>query len=76
MAEFGLVRSSFVAQPLVIACLTTAGAIFGVAGALAVFFHRHRGYFGESSNAILRQLGQALAINTLIGLTTPQVDQW
>ncbi|KAK9822668.1 hypothetical protein WJX81_006503 [Elliptochloris bilobata] len=53
-----------------------SGAIFGVGGAMAVFFYRHRGYFGESSDAILRQLGQALAINTVIGLTTPQVDQW
>ena len=53
-----------------------AGAIFGVGGAMAVFFYRHRGYFGEKSDAILGQLGQALAINTVIGLVTPRVDQW
>ncbi len=53
-----------------------AGAIFGVAGALAVFFYRHRDVFGATSDAVLKQMGQALAINTLIGFTTPQVDQW
>ena len=55
---------------------TVAGAIFGVGGAMAVFFYRHRGYFGERGDAILGQLGQALAINTVIGILTPQVDQW
>ena len=43
---------------------------------MAVFFYRHRGYFGDRGDAILSNLGQALAINTVIGLATPQVDQW
>ena len=31
---------------------------------------------GSTSDAILRQLGQALALNIAIGFTTPQIDQW
>lgn len=53
-----------------------AGAIFGLGGALAVYCARHRDLMGSTSDAILRQLGQALALNIAIGFTTPQIDQW
>ena len=31
---------------------------------------------GNQSNAILRQLGQSLALNVAIGFSTPRIDQW
>lgn len=53
-----------------------SGAIFGLGGALAVFFHRHRQYFGKASDAVLASLGQSLAINVAMGLITANVDNW
>ena len=56
--------------------ILAVGAIFGLGGALAVYCARHRDLMGSTSDAILRQLGQALALNIAIGFTTPQIDQW
>jgi membrane associated rhomboid family serine protease len=53
-----------------------SGAIFGVGGALAVFFYRHRSYFGSTSDAVLKALGQSLAINTAMGFAIANVDNW
>ena len=53
-----------------------SGAIFGVAGALAVYLHRHRRYLGERADMQLRQLGTALAVNMGFGLTNPRIDNW
>lgn len=53
-----------------------SGAIFGLGGALAVFFVRHRSYFGKASDAVLASLGQSLAINVVMGLVTANVDNW
>lgn len=53
-----------------------SGAIFGVGGALAVFFYRHRNYFGKASDQILRQLGQSLALNVGMGFIVSNVDNW
>ncbi|KAK9819707.1 hypothetical protein WJX72_001498 [[Myrmecia] bisecta] len=53
-----------------------SGAIFGIGGALAVFFYRHRDYFGSASDSVLQSLGQSLALNIVLGLTTRNIDQW
>lgn len=53
-----------------------SGAIFGIGGALAVFFYRHRTYFGPTSDAVLKALGQSLAINTAMGFAVANVDNW
>lgn len=53
-----------------------AGAIFGLGGALAVYAARHRKLMGSRGDAILQSLGQSLALNLAIGLTTPRIDQW
>jgi membrane associated rhomboid family serine protease len=55
---------------------THKGAIFGIGGALAVFFYRHRNYFGATSDAVLKALGQSLAINTAMGFAIANVDNW
>ena len=54
----------------------SAGAIFGIGGALAVFFYRHKEFFGERSDAILRELGQNLAINLAYGLVVSNINNW
>ena len=56
--------------------LSYAGAIFGLGGALAVYAARHRNLMGTRSDAILNSLGQSLALNVAIGLTSPRIDQW
>lgn len=53
-----------------------SGAIFGVGGALAVFFYRHRDYFGKASDQVLAQLGQSLALNVGMGFIVSNVDNW
>lgn len=53
-----------------------SGSIFGLAGALAVYLHRHRPYLGERADQQLQSLGTALAVNTLFGLTSRRVDNW
>lgn len=52
------------------------GAVFGVGGALAVFFYRHKDYFGKTSDAVLQSLGQSLVINLGYGLMSRSVDNW
>ena len=41
-----------------------------------MFCARHRALMGKRSDAILESLGQSLALNVAIGLTTPRIDQW
>ena len=52
------------------------GAIFGVGGAMAVFFIRHRDAFGPASKSILQSLAQSLLLNVAFGLTSSQIDNW
>lgn len=56
--------------------IANTGAVFGVGGALAVFFYRHKGYFGKTSDAVLQSLGQSLVINLGYGLVSRSVDNW
>ena len=53
-----------------------SGAIFGIAGALAVYLHRHRRYLGERADMQLKQLGTALAVNMGFGLMNQRIDNW
>jgi len=53
-----------------------SGAIFGVGGALAVFFWRHRDYFGKASDQVLNELGRSLALNVGMGFVVANVDNW
>ncbi|CAL5219996.1 g1938 [Coccomyxa viridis] len=66
--------ASFAFSPA--ASVGASGAIFGLGGALAVYCARHRELMGSQSDAILRSLGQSLALNIAIGFSTPQIDQW
>jgi len=53
-----------------------SGAIFGLGGALAVFFYRHKDLLGQRSDYVLRQLGTTLAINLMFGLLVHNIDNW
>jgi rhomboid protease GluP len=50
-------------------------AIFGLLGAYAVFIFRNQAVFGRNSQRVLRNLGQVLVINLIIGLS-PGIDNW
>jgi len=53
-----------------------SGAIFGLGGALAVFFYRHRELMGDYSERVLNQLGMNLLINFGFGLLSRSIDNW
>ena len=53
-----------------------SGAVFGLAGALAVYLQRHKRYLGERADMQLQQLGTALAVNMGFGLTSRRIDNW
>lgn len=53
-----------------------AGAIFGLAGALAVYFARNRPLFGSRFDDLLRRLALIILLNLGSGLVLPQIDQW
>jgi rhomboid protease GluP len=52
-----------------------SGAIFGLLGALTAFLLQHRGVFGPTATAQLRQIGFLLVLNLVISLT-PGIDAW
>ena len=52
------------------------GAIFGVGAATAMLLHRHRHRNRRFSDTMLKSLGQSLAINVVIGLTSANIDNW
>ena len=53
-----------------------SGAIFGVVGALAAFLLLQRRTFGKHAQNSLIGLAVIVAINVIIGLTTPGIDNW
>lgn len=53
-----------------------SGAIFGIGGALAVFCYRHKEFFGGGGDAVLKSLGQNLAMNVVYGLVATNIDNW
>ncbi len=54
----------------------SAGAVFGVAGALAMYHYRHRHVLGEESSIIIQGLRNSLVMNLKIGLLCPLIDSW
>ncbi|KAL6781065.1 hypothetical protein ACKKBG_A09650 [Auxenochlorella protothecoides x Auxenochlorella symbiontica] len=66
--------ASFWGSPSV--SLGASGAIFGLGGALAIFFYQNRNLYGQRSDFVLRQLGQTLALNVVYGFVSPRIDNW
>lgn len=53
-----------------------SGAIFGLVGALTVYFLRYRDQFGARAKAILQNMVVIIAINFIFGLSAPGIDNW
>lgn len=54
----------------------SSGAIFGVAGALAVYHYRHRHMLGQRSWSVLDSLHNSLLLNLKVGMLCPRIDNW
>lgn len=52
------------------------GAIFGIGGAVALFFYRHKTLFGSTSDHMLQSLCNSLVMNVVYGLTSSRIDNW
>jgi len=53
-----------------------SGAIFGLAGAITVFFLKYRENFGSRGRSILQNMFFIIGINLVFGLTMPGIDNW
>lgn len=53
-----------------------SGAIFGLAGALTVYFLKYRDNFGRQGRAILQNMLVVIAINLVFGMTMSGIDNW
>ncbi len=53
-----------------------SGAIFGLLGAIALFFLRYRDNFGPQGRAILQNMLIVLALNLVIGFSSSYIDNW
>lgn len=53
-----------------------SGAIFGLAGAFAVYLYRHKDVLGVGAEEQLNALGTSLAINAVYGATSARIDNW
>ncbi len=53
-----------------------SGAIFGLLGAITVFFLRYRNNFGVQGKAILQNMLVVLALNLVIGFSSGFIDNW
>jgi len=51
-----------------------SGAIFGLAGATAVYFWRYRENFGDAGRSILSNVLAVIVLNLVFGFTNPQID--
>jgi membrane associated rhomboid family serine protease len=56
--------------------LGASGAVFGVGGALGVYFWRNRELYGARADAVLGQLWRTLLLNLVFGLTAARIDNW
>ncbi|MFO7537827.1 MAG: rhomboid family intramembrane serine protease, partial [Chloroflexota bacterium] len=53
-----------------------SGAIFGLVGALAIFFLRNRRLFGAMGRRVLGNLALIVLLNLIFGLTVAGIDNW
>lgn len=53
-----------------------SGAIFGLAGAITIYFLRYRENFGARGRAILYNMLVVIGINLVFGLSMPGIDNW
>lgn len=53
-----------------------SGAIFGLAGAITIYFLRYRENFGSRGRAILTNMLMVIGINLVFGLAMPGIDNW
>lgn len=53
-----------------------SGAIFGLFGLLAASLFLHKPALGHASRGFLGQLVALIALNLLLGLTMPRIDNW
>lgn len=59
----------------ILTCCT--GAIFGLAGALLVYFVRNRPFFNtDKADNIIKRLVLTIVINLVVGLALPNIDEW
>jgi uridine nucleosidase len=56
--------------------LGASGAVFGLGGALAMYFYRNKELYGKRSDFILKQLWQTLLLNMAYGFANPRIDNW
>ncbi len=53
-----------------------SGAIFGLVGALVIYFLRYRDQFGSRGRAVLQNMLVIIVINFIFGLSAPGIDNW
>lgn len=53
-----------------------SGAVFGLAGAIIVYFLRYRENFGARGRAILQNMLLIIGINLVFGFSTRGIDNW
>jgi membrane associated rhomboid family serine protease len=56
--------------------LGASGAVFGVGGALGMYFYQNRELWGKKADYMLKSLWQTLLINLVYGLASPRIDNW
>lgn len=56
--------------------LGASGAVFGLGGALAMYFYQNKSLYGKRSDYVLKQLWQTLLINMAYGFANPRIDNW
>jgi len=56
--------------------LGASGAVFGLGGAVAMYFYRNKDFYGKKADFVLKQLWQTLLINLVYGLANPRIDNW
>ena len=53
-----------------------SGAIFGLAGAITVYFLRYRNNFGRQGRAVLQNMLVVIVINLVFGMSMRGIDNW
>jgi membrane associated rhomboid family serine protease len=56
--------------------LGASGAVFGVVGAYFVFLVQNEWLLGDYGHAMTTSIAQTMAMNVMMGLVNPRIDQW